>query len=143
MHNNQLSRWNIWILVNNGLICLYLTSRFSELFTSGFPTFNNLSIFSNLFTSNFLSIRILKIVLCARAVFGELLQLRSILFRFLYFLVIPIRKRPYLSQITDNQKNKSTLLCQTLKVGQENVPSEIRFVTYWLRYGRFLIFAIQ
>ena len=29
------------------------------------------------------------------------------------------------------------MLSQTLKVGEKNVPSEIRFFHYWLRYGRF------
>ena len=72
------------------LNCLYLNSSFSELFTSGFPTFNNLSIlatitfseskFSDLF--NFINVTqypicILKIVLCTRAVFSELFQIRS------------------------------------------------------------------
>ena len=36
-----------------------------------------------------------------------------------------------------NLKNKGTSLSQTLKVGEKNVPSELRFVAYWLRYGRF------
>ena len=52
-------------------------------------------------------------------------------------------KRPYLNQLADNQKNKGTLLSRTLKVGENKVPSEFRFVAYWLRYGRFKIFAIQ
>ena len=51
--------------------------------------------------------------------------------------VIPIKKRPYLSQMADNQKIRGTLLSRTLKVGEKNVPSEFRFVAYWLRYGRF------
>ena len=57
---------------------------------------------------------------------------------------VPISgKRPYLSQTADNQKNKGTLLSRTLKVGEEKVPSEFRFVAYWPRIGRFKIFAIQ
>ena len=36
-----------------------------------------------------------------------------------------------------NLENKGTLLSQTLKVGEKNVPSELRLVAYWLRYGRF------
>ena len=46
-------------------------------------------------------------------------------------------KRPYLNQLANNQKNKGTLLSRTLKVGENNVPSELRFVAYWLRYGCF------
>ena len=74
------------------------------------------------------AIRILKIVLCIRAVFGELLQIRSILFQCLYFLVISIRKHPYLSQMADNWKNKGTLLSRTLKVRENKVPSEFLIV---------------
>ena len=54
------------------------------------------------------------------------------------FLLI-IRKRPYLSQMALNLKNKGTLLSRTLKVGEKNVPSEFRFMAYWPRYGRFYI----
>ena len=44
---------------------------------------------------------------------------------------VPISgKRPYLSQMADNQRNKVTLLSQALKVGELKVPSEFR-------YGRF------
>ena len=51
---------------------------------------------------------------------------------------VPISgKRPYLSQTADNQKNEGTLLSPTLKAGENNVPSELRFVAYWLRYGCF------
>ena len=36
---------------------------------------------------------------------------------------VPISgKRPYLSRMADNQKNKGTLLSQTLKVGEKKVP---------------------
>ena len=45
--------------------------------------------------------------------------------------------------MADNKKNKGTLLSPTLKVGEDNVPSELRVVAYWLRYGRFQIFAVQ
>ena len=52
-------------------------------------------------------------------------------------------KRPYLNQLADNQKNKGTLLSRTLKVGEEKVLSEFRFVACWPRIGRLKIFAIQ
>ena len=39
--------------------------------------------------------------------------------------------------MSDNQKNKDTLLVQTLKVGEMEVPSEFRLFAYLLRYGRF------
>ena len=50
---------------------------------------------------------------------------------------IDIRKRPYLSQMADNQKNKGALLSRILKVGESKVPSDFRFVAYWPRYGCF------
>ena len=56
---------------------------------------------------------------------------------------IDIRKRPYLSQMANNQKNKGTLLSRALKVGEKKVLSEFRFVAYWPRYGRFKIVATQ
>ena len=52
-------------------------------------------------------------------------------------------KRPYLSQLAYNQKNKGTLPSWTLKVAGIKVPSEFRFLPYWPRYGRFNIFFIQ
>ena len=41
-----------------------------------------------------------------------------------------IRQRPYLSQMADNQTKQSTLFSRTLKVGEKNVPSEIKFLPY-------------
>ena len=37
-------------------------------------------------------------------------------------------QQPYLNQLADNHKIKGTLLSRTLKVGEEKVPSEFRFV---------------
>ena len=48
-----------------------------------------------------------------------------------------IRKRPYLSQMADNQKYEGALLSRTLKVRENKVPSEYRFFADWPRYGRF------
>ena len=45
--------------------------------------------------------------------------------------------------MADNQRNIGTLLSKPLKVGEKNVPAELSFVAYWLRYGRFWIFPIQ
>ena len=65
-----------------------------------------------------------------------LFQTRSILYHFL-------ENVQYLNQLADNQKNKGTLLFQTLKVGEEKVLSEFRCVACWPRIGRLKIFAIQ
>ena len=48
------------------------------------------------------------------------------------------QKQTYLSQLAENQKNKGTLLSQTLKVVEKKVPSEFRCLANWPRYGRFI-----
>ena len=45
--------------------------------------------------------------------------------------------------MANNIKNKGTLLSRTLKVGENNVPSEFSFLSHWPRYGRFYKFAFQ
>ena len=81
-------------------------------------------------------IRILIIVLCTRVVTRTNFQCTAQNSEY----SVPISgKRPYLSQMADNQKYKGTLLSRTLKVGEKNVPSEFRFMAYWPRYGRFYI----
>ena len=39
--------------------------------------------------------------------------------------------------MAENPRNKATLLSRTLKVGEEKVLSEFRFLANCLRYGRF------
>ena len=52
-------------------------------------------------------------------------------------------EQPYISKLADNQKCKGTLLFQTLKVGEKKVPSELRMLANWTKYGRFYILLIQ
>ena len=54
---------------------------------------------------------------------------------------LEIRKWPYLSQMVENQKIKSTLLPSTLKVQENKVTLVVWFLPIWLRYGLFLVFV--
>ena len=56
---------------------------------------------------------------------------------------IDIRKRPYLKQMADNQKNKGALLSRSLKVGESKVPSEFRFLPVGRDMAFLKRFAIQ
>ena len=72
-------------------------------------------------------------------IFVALLRIGSILWNCFYSVPIFVisGKRPYLSQMAENQRNKGTLISWTLKVGEDKVPSEFRFLAKWLRYRRF------
>ena len=115
-------RWNIWILVKNDLIVFTYTL-----------------VFQNCLPQDFLHSTICQFL----ATFSFSESKFSDLFNFINVYPIRIfRKRPYLSQTTGNKKNKGTLPSQTLKVWEENVPSEFRLFAYWPRYSHFKIIAI-
>ena len=53
MHKIYLFSWNISIVVKNDFFLLHLISTYSDVRTSGFPSFHVLSILANFFASKF------------------------------------------------------------------------------------------